>query len=99
MSASTGIPAGVEIVGTLPCPSGKRAVGGGWTTTDNDFQVNVIGSGPTSDAGAWTGGMYNSGTVTRQLTLTVICISVPSGPVAFAPRAAAKPVFTTVDRS
>ena len=99
VTASTGIPGGVEIVGTLPCPTGKRVVGGGWTTTNNDFQVTVIGSGPTSDGGAWTGGMYNSGTLTEQLTLTVICISVPSGPVAFAPRAAAKPVFTTVDRS
>ena len=63
MTASTGIPAGVEIVGTLPCPSGKRPVGGGWTTTDNNFQVTVIGSGPTSDTTGWTGGMYNSGTL------------------------------------
>lgn len=50
-------------------------MGGGWTTTDNNFQVTVVGSGPTPDGTGWTGGMYNSGTLTQQLTLSVICIT------------------------
>ena len=75
IDASTGIPAGIEITGTLFCPAGKKAVGGGWLTTDNNFQVNVVGSGPTADGNGWTGGMYNTGTLTQQLTLSVICLN------------------------
>jgi hypothetical protein len=100
VTAATGIPAGVEIVGTLPCPAGKKATGGGWTTTDNDFQVQVIGSGPTADGGAWTGGMYNTGTLTQQLTLSVMCITAPGSSSEQAQsRRAEEPVFTVVDRS
>jgi hypothetical protein len=96
VTAATGIPGGIEIIGTLACPAGKRATGGGWTTTDNDYRVNVIGSGPTADGGAWTGGMYNTGTLTAQVTLTAICITVPgSSPQALA-RTAEGPVFTEV---
>jgi hypothetical protein len=99
VTAATGIPAGVAIVGTLPCPAGKKATGGGWTTTDNDFQVQVIGSGPTADGGAWTGGMYNAGTLTQQLTLTVMCITAPgSSEAAAQSKRAEQPVFTVVDR-
>jgi Collagen triple helix repeat (20 copies) len=79
VSASTGIVAGGIITGFLPCPAGKKAAGGGWTTTTNDQDVFVIGSGPSSDGQAWTGAMRNNGTSTSQLTLSVICISVPSG--------------------
>ena len=66
---------GVEIVGTLPCPAGKKVVGGGWKTNDNNLKVNVIGSTPTSDGVSWTGGMYNTGTSTSTLTLTAICVT------------------------
>jgi hypothetical protein len=75
VTASTPIGPGIEVLGTLPCPSGKKAVGGGWTTTENSLSVNVIGSAPTSDGGAWTGAMYNTGTSTPTLTLTAICVT------------------------
>lgn len=84
VSASTGISPGQSIIGTLPCPAGKTAVGGGWTTDNNNYQVNVTATGPTSDASAWTGGMYNSSaTVSSTLTLTVICINAPPAPPPF----------------
>jgi hypothetical protein len=94
VQAATGIPAGIEIVGTLPCPPGKKATGGGWTTTDNNYQVVVVGSGPTNDGSGWTGGMYNSGTLTAQLTLTALCISAPGARPDSAQGPA--PVFATV---
>jgi hypothetical protein len=99
VTASTQIAAGTEIVGTIPCPAGKQATGGGWTTGDNAADVNVVGSGPTSDGVAWTGGMFNSGTTSHSLTLSVICITAPTAsPAQALSRTAEAPVFRTVER-
>jgi Collagen triple helix repeat (20 copies) len=97
VSASTGIPAGVAISGFLPCPAGKKAVGGGWTTTGNNADTFVTGSGPSADGQAWMGAMRNQGTQSQQLTLSVICITVPAQQAAArsAPQRSA-PVFTVV---
>ena len=44
---------GIEVAGTLGCPSGKRVLGGGRTATDNEsyppINAYVTASGPTSD--------------------------------------------------
>ena len=98
LTASTQIPAGTGITGTLPCPAGKQATGGGWTTGDNATDVNVVGSGPTSDGAAWTGGMFNTGATSHSLTLSVICITAPTGARAQTlERAVDAPVFRTVE--
>jgi hypothetical protein len=97
VSASTAISAGGVIAGVLPCPAGKKAVGGGWTTTSNNADTFVIGSGPSGDGQAWMGAMRNQGTQTQQLTLSVICVTVPAQQAAAqsAPQRSA-PVFTVV---
>jgi len=95
VTASTELAGGTSVTGYLPCPSGKKVVGGGWTTADGRFNVNVIGSGPSADGAAWTGGMYNAGTSSATLTLTAICISLSGGSsAAGAERQASRPVFT-----
>ncbi len=100
VSASTEIGAGVEITGALFCPGGKRATGGGWTTADSNFHVNVIGSGPNADGTAWIGGMYNTGTTSATLTLTVLCITAdtPSPQPLAAAQERSGPVFTVAER-
>ena len=78
VDASTTITPGQTITGFLPCPVGKRPTGGGWTTTENDFQVKMFGSGPDANNTGWAGGMHNQGQATRTLTLTVYCVTVPA---------------------
>jgi hypothetical protein len=78
LDASTTIAPGQTVTGFLPCPTGKRPTGGGWTTTENDFQVKMFGSGPDANNTGWAGGMHNQGSTTRTLTLTVYCISDPA---------------------
>lgn len=102
VTASTDIGPGIEVLGTLPCPGGKTVVGGGWRTTQNDLNVRVIGSAPSTDASGWTGGMYNAGSSTDQLTLFAVCVSKPASSSAVSSSAAiaetAKPpVFTVVN--
>jgi Collagen triple helix repeat (20 copies) len=100
VTASTAIDPGIEITGLVFCPSGKKVTGGGWTTTDNRFNVNVIGSGPNADATGWQGGMYNAGTTTATLTLTALCADVdgssPQPLAAGAEKKSTAPVFTKV---
>ncbi len=101
VSASTTIDPGVAIIGTLYCPGGKVPTGGGWSTTNNDYQVKVIGSGPTSDNLAWTGGMHNQGTTSDTLTLTVFCVTGPgsSAAAASAEKKSSGAVFKAVKAS
>lgn len=79
IDASTTITPSQTITGFLSCPVGKRPTGGGWTTTENDYQVKMFGSGPDANNTGWAGGMHNQGSTTRTLTLTVYCVTVPAG--------------------
>jgi hypothetical protein len=99
IDASTTIGPGQAITGFLPCPAGKRPTGGGWTTTENDFQVKIFGSGPDVNNTGWAGGMHNQGTTTRTLTLTVYCVTVPTSPamLSTAKQPAERQVFTVVE--
>ena len=78
VTASANLQPGFSIQGELLCPTGKKPTGGGWTTLDDSFEMTVIGSGPTSNGQGWFGGMKNQGSVTEHVTLTVICVTVPS---------------------
>ena len=77
IDASTQITPGQTITGFIPCPNGKRPTGGGWKTTEDDYQVKMFGSGPDANNTGWGGGMHNQGNTTRTLTLTVYCITAP----------------------
>jgi hypothetical protein len=76
LTASTDVAANVNVYGTVDCPAGKKAVGGGWTTATVSTDVVIDASGPSSGGGGWTGAMSNKGTVTVHATLTAICMTV-----------------------
>lgn len=78
VSATGHVPNGSQIAGTLVCPAGKKALGGGWTTDVLFAKVNVIASGPTSDGSGWTGGMDNVSGADHDVTLSVTCATVPA---------------------
>jgi hypothetical protein len=94
VTASTDLPNGQQVSGFLPCPAGKKAVGGGWTTDAIFAKVNVIGSGPASDGSAWTGGMDNESGAMQHITLSVVCATVGTTAALARARTAERPRFT-----
>jgi hypothetical protein len=66
--------------GDNACPAGKKAVGGGWTTSGNDNDVYVLASGPSADGQSWMGSIRNNGPRTLPwVTLSAICMTVSTG--------------------
>jgi hypothetical protein len=73
------LPNGDIGMGIAMCPTGKRAVGGGWTD-DGSFDgdnVFVLQSGPSSDGSTWTGSIKNTSGATVHVTLSAVCITAP----------------------
>jgi hypothetical protein len=80
VSASTPLPGGVAVIGVLPCPAGKKVVGGGWTSDAPDTATDPIitKNAPSADGTAWTGTMVHSSGATVNVTLTAACITAPT---------------------
>ena len=66
---------GATFSGTLACPTGKVAVGGGVTTGSTGDNVALLQSGPSSDGTSWIGVLKNNGTTTVRATLSAVCFS------------------------
>jgi hypothetical protein len=69
------------VYGTTPlnCPAGKKALGGGVTSTSSTSQgPRLEYSGPTSDGTGWEARLLNSSAFTLDITGYVICATVGS---------------------
>jgi hypothetical protein len=66
------IPAGSAAQGTLICPSGQVAIGGGWDAGQGVTPPNT--SSPTSDGTGWTGAISNNASGTINVMFYAICI-------------------------
>jgi hypothetical protein len=78
VTASEEVLGGAVWFGTVRCPAGKVATGGGFTNSPASFDTVVNASGPAFDATAWTGSVRNNGGSSVQTTVSVICIDAPA---------------------
>jgi hypothetical protein len=75
---SAELTAGAVWYGTVACPAGKVATGGGFTTSPSTFDTAVNSSGPALNGTVWTGGLRNNGGSSVDATVSVICIDAPA---------------------
>jgi hypothetical protein len=84
---------GSTVWGTQLCPSGKKALNGGFTTvpagTPPVVGAYVASSAPTADDSGWTGATVNTSSQTVTVTIYTTCVNPPAGSPAAAARAAA----------
>ena len=80
LEASGDLPNGQFNDSTLPCPSGKKVVGGGWETNagNGGLNVNITRSAPTADGTGWRGAIMNTSGAPVRITLRFACITAPS---------------------
>lgn len=79
---ATTVAPGATVEATADCAPGLRAVGGGWYTPVAGLQV--ISSSPTNTAGSptgtnstsWTVELKNTGSVTRNFSVSVLCLDL-----------------------
>ncbi|HEX6020367.1 MAG TPA: hypothetical protein VFZ00_00130, partial [Solirubrobacter sp.] len=93
VTASLDSPPGSSVWGTQLCPSGKKALNGGFTTvpagTPPVNGVYISSSAPTADDSGWTGATVNTSSQTITVTIYTTCVNPPAGTPAAATRAAA----------
>lgn len=84
------LPTAMIGIGLAVCPTGKSAVGGGWTDdgANDGGNLFVLQAGPTSDGSSWTGSIQNASGATVHVTLSAVCVTTPASPSGTAPRSA-----------
>jgi hypothetical protein len=87
VSASTTEGNGVVTQGTIPCPAGKKAVGGG-ISAGLVAGVIVVATAPNADGSAWISTMQNQSGATVTLTAYAVCVTAPTSSAAVATSAA-----------
>jgi len=62
---------------TATCPTGKKAIGGGWTTDSVSFTLSIVDANVTSDGNSFTViTQYGSTTDSWTLTAQVVCATI-----------------------
>ncbi len=72
-SAGVGVPANSTATGTVDCPAGKRALGGGVSRIGNGL---VVDTAPQNEGTGWVGEMYNRGNGSVTMYVWAICANV-----------------------
>jgi hypothetical protein len=72
-SAGVGVPANSTATGTVDCPAGKRALGGGVSRVGNGL---VVDTAPQNEGTGWVGEMYNRGSGSVTMYVWAICANV-----------------------
>ena len=72
-SAGIGVPANSTASGTVDCPAGKKALGGGVSRIGNGL---VIDTAPLNEGTGWAGEMFNRGNGSVTMYVWAICASV-----------------------
>lgn len=62
---------------TCSCPTGKKALSGGFDLGFGAGVVSVVISQPTADQSGWTFGLFNGATYGNGATLTAVCATAP----------------------
>jgi hypothetical protein len=70
--------------GTIPCPGGKKAVGGGINDDGGGLGSNVfvLGTAPKPDGSAWVSAMQNQSGATVNVTAYAVCVTAPTSAAA-----------------